>query len=110
MSDRDAPGDATDRVEVRQTPAGVVVAVLAQAGANRTGVLGVRRGRLRIAVSQAPEKGKANKAIAQQLATALGVAPSRVELTAGASQPEKLILVRGQDAATVDEQLRRPTQ
>ncbi|TWT90425.1 hypothetical protein Mal64_08140 [Pseudobythopirellula maris] len=90
-----------EQVDLREHDEGVVVPVLAHAGARREGVLGVRQGRLRVAVSAAPEKGKANKAIAAVLADFFGVAASRVELAAGATNPQKRLLVRGleRDAA-----------
>ena len=59
---------------------GVVVPVLAQPGARKNAVLGERAGRLRVAVSAAPEKGKANAAVHDVLAEALGVKGSQISL------------------------------
>jgi uncharacterized protein len=47
-------------IELRSHQGGVIVPVQAHAGARRNGVLGVRNGMLRVAVTAAPEKGKAN--------------------------------------------------
>jgi hypothetical protein len=59
------------------------------------GLLGVQAGMLKISVAQAPEKGKANRALAEILATALGVPKSRVELLAGETSSRKRFLVVG---------------
>ena len=50
---------------------------------------------LRIAVTAAPEKGKANKAIAQLLAKTLGIAKSRVVLQSGETSRKKTFLIVG---------------
>jgi uncharacterized protein (TIGR00251 family) len=80
---------------------GCVVPVRAQPGARRNGVVGAQAGSLKIAVTAAPEQGKANKAIAEVLCEALGVKRSRVELLAGATSREKKFLVRGLKAEEV---------
>ena len=46
-------------------------------------------------MTQAPEKGKANKAIVAVLAEALSVRKSQLELVAGETSPQKRFLVRG---------------
>lgn len=52
---------------------------------------------LRVAVTVAPEKGKANKAIIEVLSDALSVAKSSLELVAGDTSPQKKFLVIGAD-------------
>jgi uncharacterized protein YggU (UPF0235/DUF167 family) len=76
-------------------PEGTVLPVRAHAGARRNEVGGEQDGMLRVSVTQAPEKGKANKAILTLLAKALGVRKSQIELTAGETSPNKRFLVRG---------------
>ncbi len=49
---------------------------------------------LKISVTTVPENGKANDAVLDMLATALGVAPSQVELVRGATARDKLFRVR----------------
>ena len=51
--------------------------------------------RLRLAVTAAPEDGRANRAACALLAEALGVAASAVQVVAGASAREKLLAVAG---------------
>ena len=76
-------------------PAGTVVPVRAQPGARKDAVLGERAGALRVSVSAAPEKGKANAAIAAVLAQALGCRPSQVGLISGETSREKKFVVSG---------------
>lgn len=64
-----------------------------KAGARRNAVLGVHAGALKLSVTAAPEKGKANKAVLRLLADALRLAPSSLKLVAGASSSDKTILV-----------------
>ncbi len=51
--------------------------------------------RLRIAVTEPPENGGANRITCAALAQALGVAPSSVTVAAGASSRDKLVRVAG---------------
>ena len=83
----------------RTLPNGVCVAVKVQPRARRPGLSGpvpARTGpRLRIAVSEPAEGGRANRAACAALAGALKIAPSLVEVAAGAVAREKLLFVRG---------------
>lgn len=74
---------------------GTVLPVRARPGARRNAVLGERSGALRVAVSAAPEKGKANAAVAALLAEALGCKASQVSLLSGATARDKTFLVSG---------------
>ena len=74
---------------------GVILPVRAHAGARQNAILGEREGALRVAVTAAPEKGKANSAIIALLSKALGVSKSSVELIAGDTSPQKRFLIRG---------------
>jgi uncharacterized protein YggU (UPF0235/DUF167 family) len=72
---------------------GTVLPVRAQPGAKKSAVLGERAGALRVAVSAAPERGKANEAIQVLLAEALGIRTSRVALLSGQTSREKRFLI-----------------
>jgi hypothetical protein len=82
---------------------GVLVRVKVQPKARRPGLEGLRDAadgpRLRIAVAAAPEDGRANRAVCQALAEALGVAPSAVAVAQGATSREKLVRVAGEPGA-----------
>ena len=83
---------------------GVVVPVLAQPGSKRDGITGERAGALRVAVTAAPEKGKANVAIQSVLARALDCKTSQVTLLSGETSRRKRFLI---DGITADELTRR---
>ena len=82
-------------VDWRETPDGVLLPVKAQPGARKNGVLGVHAGRLKVAVTAPPEKGKANRRLLEVLAKALEVRKSQLKLVQGTTASEKLILVQG---------------
>ncbi len=82
-------------IDLVETEGGVIVPVRAQPKARRNAIVGTHAGRLRIAVTDPPEKGKANKSIAGILAAALEIAPSRVQLVAGATSRAEEIPGRG---------------
>lgn len=75
-------------------PLGVVLNVKAHAGARTTGIRGVQADCLQVSVTQAPEKGKANKAIIGVLAEGLSLKRAQIELLSGDSSPRKRFLVR----------------
>ena len=83
-------------IELTAHPEGTILAVHAQPGAKRNGILGERSGALRVAVTAAPEKGKANAAVAAVLAECLGCKPSRVALLSGETSRQKRFLIAGQ--------------
>jgi uncharacterized protein len=82
-------------IDLEETHDGVIVPVRAHPKSRRNAIIGVHAGRLRIAVTDPPEKGKANKSIGEVLAEALEIAPSRVQLIAGATSAQKKFLVAG---------------
>ena len=53
------------------------------------------RRRLKVKVTAAPEKGKANKAVVKMLAKALGVAPSDIEVVRGETDRNKTLQIAG---------------
>jgi uncharacterized protein (TIGR00251 family) len=74
---------------------GVILPVRAQAGARRNGIKGIHAGALQVAVTQAPEKGKANKAIIEVLAVELHLKKSQIELLSGETASQKRFLISG---------------
>lgn len=75
------------------TPAGIVLPVQAQPKARRNSVLGVRQGRLLVAVTAPPEDGKANDALVVVLADALSIKRRQIALISGATSPRKRFLI-----------------
>ena len=82
-------------IDLRPHPDGTILPVRAQPGARRSEIRGEQGGRLKVYVTQSPEKGKANKAIAALLSKALSLPKSRIELIAGETSRQKQLLVRG---------------
>ena len=81
-------------VSLEQTAYGLVLPVKAQPAARRNGVTGVHDGALKVAVSQAPEKGKATAAIINVLAESLGIKKNQIELLSGQTSTHKRFLIR----------------
>lgn len=81
-------------IELKPHPEGVILPVRAQAGARRDELRGPQAGALKVSVTQAPEKGKANHAIVELLRERLGLRRGQVELLSGAASPKKTFLVR----------------
>jgi uncharacterized protein len=92
-------------IELADHPDGVVLPVRAQPGARRSGIQGEQAGMLKVAVTAAPEKGKANKAIIEVLSQELSVRKSQFELISGDTAQQKRILVRGVTMALLREKL-----
>ncbi len=92
---------------VDATDDGVVISVHAQPGAGRTEVVGRHGDALKVRVAVPPERGRANEAIAQLLAGALGVKPAAVALTGGETSRTKRFTVTGLDGETAIEALER---
>ena len=88
-------GTAFDSLELTPHAEGAILTVRATPGARREGILGPHGGALKVAVRAPREKGKANKAIAEVLSTALAVKQSEVTLLSGTTSPDKRFLVRG---------------
>ena len=94
-------------IRINSTPQGLLLPIRVQAGARRNHVGGVHDGRLRISVTQAPEKGKANKSVLKLLASALGVRRSVISLQSGETSPRKVIRVAKMSEANLRDRLNR---
>jgi len=82
-------------IQFENVPEGTILPVRAYAGARRNSILGQREGELRVAVSAAPEKGKANQAIVKMLSKALGMPKSSIDLIRGSTSRHKQFLLSG---------------
>ena len=74
---------------------GTILPVRAQPGARKDAILGERAGSLRVAVSAAPERGKATAAVQVVLADAIGCKASRIGLLSGETSRTKRFLISG---------------
>lgn len=82
-------------IDIIGTSEGCVLPVKAQPGARKNGIQGIQAGALKVAVTVAPEHGKANQALIVVLAKELGLKKSQITLQSGATSREKKFLVQG---------------
>jgi uncharacterized protein (TIGR00251 family) len=86
---------ATTEPCVRRVGDKLALAVRVQPRASSNEILEVRDGRLLIRTTAAPADGKANKAVIRLLASFLGIAPSRIRVTRGQTQRNKVLCISG---------------
>jgi len=77
---------------------GVVVSVLAAPGAGRSEVVGRQGDAVKIRVAAAPEKGRANDALAELLAHHFGLPAGAVTLVSGQASRAKRFRLEGVDS------------
>lgn len=87
-------------VELEAGPEGTILPIQAHPGGKKNEIKGVQNGWLKVTVTQIPERGKANRAIADFLAKSLGLKKSQMELVSGETASKKRFLVR---SVTCDE-------
>jgi len=84
---------------IRETAAGVTLAVRAQPGAKKTAITGVygegAEAQLKIAVHAPPVEGRANEALIVFLSELFSLSRSRVVLVSGGLSRSKVFLLRG---------------
>jgi uncharacterized protein (TIGR00251 family) len=70
-------------------------------GSSRNRIVGWLGDALKINVTAPPEKGKANDAVVELLAAALGIATDDISVVSGHSSPAKLVAISGIDDETI---------
>lgn len=88
-------------IHLEETPQGVILTVRAQPGGKRNAITGMHDGALRVSVTAAPDKGKANEAIIGVLADAFQLSKSAVQLQSGPTSRQKRFLLQGANLAQV---------
>ncbi|MFM1903038.1 MAG: hypothetical protein RLZZ440_938 [Planctomycetota bacterium] len=66
-------------------------------GSSRNQIVGWLGDALKIKVTAPPEKGKANEAVIELLAEALGIDPDAIQIESGHSSPSKIVAITGMD-------------
>jgi uncharacterized protein (TIGR00251 family) len=94
-----------DAGPVRPTAHGVRIALKVIPRSPRTGVDGVRDGRVLVRVTAPPVDSAANEAVIAALADLLGVAKRSVRLVSGTTTRNKVVEVDGVDTAHATTQL-----
>jgi len=92
-------------LDLRSSPHGVILPVRAQPGARRAGLRGYHDRMLKVSVTTAAEKGKANQAIAAALCEELSLSRAAVELIAGATSRQKQFLIHGLDSVELQRRI-----
>ena len=82
-------------IDLKPHAVGTLLPVRAQPGARKNEVRGEHQGMLKVCVTQAPEKGKANKALVAVLAKELSLRKSQITLLTGETSSQKQFLVEG---------------
>lgn len=84
---------------LRQTSAGVTLAVRAQPGAKKSAIVGIygegATAQLKIAVQAPPIEGRANSALIAFLSETFGLAKNKIEIVSGELSRSKVLLLRG---------------
>jgi uncharacterized protein (TIGR00251 family) len=94
---------------IRETAAGVTLAIRAQPGAKKTAITGIYdegpAAQLKIAVHAPPLEGRANHALIAFLADFFSLSRSNVELISGDSSRSKVFLLRGESVSRINSRL-----
>jgi uncharacterized protein (TIGR00251 family) len=85
---------ATTRVRLRVSP-----------GAGRAAVVGRHGDAWKVRVTAAPERGRANDAVVQLLATVLALPPEAVAIVSGHSGRDKIVELTGVGPALIERRL-----
>ncbi|MFQ5753654.1 MAG: DUF167 domain-containing protein [bacterium] len=73
---------------------GIVVSVKVQTNSSKERLVGKYADRIKVAVTVAPEKGKANKAVIKIFAKWLGVKNSDIQIISGETSRDKELFIR----------------
>jgi uncharacterized protein len=92
-------------IDVKEVDGGSTFAVKALAGVKRNGVVGVHGDALKVSVSAPRDKGRANEALIEVIAEALGVPKKAVSLVKGETSTDKRFLVAGMNAEALQNRL-----
>ena len=88
-----------EALSIRDVAGGSVLAVKVVPGSARDRIAGVLGNAVKVTTGAAPEKGKANAAVARMLAGALGLGRRDVTLHAHPTSPRKEFFLAGLSAA-----------
>ena len=86
------------------------VRVRVQPKASRNEILGFQGDVLRIRVTAPPDRGKANEALVELLASTLGVARSKVRVLKGHGSRNKMVAIGGLSTSDLQRHLKDPDE
>ena len=82
-------------LDIVTTNSGIILSIRTQPGSSKNRIIGEYGGRLKLAVTAAPEKGKANKAVIELLADTLHISESSIHIISGESSRDKRLMIEG---------------
>ena len=83
----------SEGVEILETGGGLRLRLRVKPGGRQQRLIGAYGGALKLEVSAAPEKGRANAAVIRLLSEALGIRRNQVALVAGTSSQDKIAVL-----------------
>lgn len=94
-------------LEITPVPNGFRLRLRVAPKAARARIMGEHAGALKMAVTEAPERGKANAAVIELLARALGVPKKNISIVQGETSQDKVAEISGfaSDAADLEQTL-----
>ena len=84
-----------EQLKIQQSANAVIFSVKVVPRSSRTAIAGILNGMLKVKLSAAPEKGKANESLVEFLADTLGVKKNTITITSGHTSPVKTIQIAG---------------
>jgi len=97
-------------IEIKESGEDSLFSVRVQPKASADKILGEHAGALKVSVTAAPEKGKANAALIALLSKALGVPKSSIEIVRGETSRIKTLRIRGITKQALAASLKRVTK
>ena len=92
-------------IELNPLENGIGLNVRVHPGARRNAITGIHGGALKVSVTQAAEKGKANKAVIRVLCEQLKLRPTQIELHTGLASQQKRFIVREISSAELQQKI-----
>jgi len=96
-----------EQLKIQQAGNSVIFTVKVVPRSSKTAIAGLLGGMLKVKLSAAPEKGKANESLVEFLAGTLGIKRNMVTITSGHTSPVKTIQIKGLSAETVLQKLQK---
>lgn len=87
---------------IRKTPNGYLLSVYVHPGAGRDEICGVYNDSMKIRISAAPVKNRANLAIQKFLSRKLGLSPSNIRIVRGKQSRNKTILLESYNRSIIN--------
>jgi uncharacterized protein (TIGR00251 family) len=91
---------------IQQLGDAVIFTVKVVPGSSKTEMVGLLNGKIKIRVSAAPEKGKANKVLVDFLAKKLGIKSKAVSIISGHKSTIKQVRISGVQAKSIKQMIK----